>query len=197
MTSLSVSLVILFSIAHALRQRGRAIEKKITAKEGGMPTTCWLRYCDSNLDPVTKSRYHTYLAETVPGLNGPSQSQEQQGQGMADDIYRSAVKWLLENRRDTAKYPLVLKDNAEYGVRRNMLGGKWFAITLCLLPLVGAHAWDFYKGMGAQFDIDHVAAIAVAVVAVLAWVFFVTQEWVKDASHTYARGSWRHARHKR
>jgi hypothetical protein len=185
--SVSLSLVFLFFIAHVLRQRGRAIEKKMTGKAGGMPTTCWLRHSDTNLDPVTKSRYHAYLAKSVPRLNVPSQSQEQHRPGMADDMYRSAVKWLLENTRDAAKYPLVLKENAEYGFRRNMFGGKWLAVTLCVLPLAAAYAWDFYKGLGPQFDNDHVAAIAVAGVAVLGWLFFVTEEWVRDASHAYAR----------
>ncbi|NKE68623.1 hypothetical protein RAMLITH_22640 [Ramlibacter sp. RBP-2] len=185
--SVSLSLVFLFFIAHVLRQRGRAVEKKMTAEAGGMPTTCWLRHKDTNLDPVTKARYHGYLGKNVPGLNVPSQSQEQQRPEMADDTYRSAVKWLLEKTRDTAKYPLVLKENAEYGFRRNMFGGKWLAITLCVLPLAAAYAWDAYKGVGPQFDNDHVAAIAIAVVAVLAWLFFVTKEWVRDASHAYAR----------
>ena len=99
----------------------------------------------------------------------------------------SGVKWLLEKTRDTGKYPLVLKENAEYGFRRNMLGGKWFALTLCVLPLAVAYAWDIYKGVGPQFGNDHVAAIAIAAVAVLSWLFFVTEEWVRDASHAYAR----------
>lgn len=185
--SVSLSLVFLFFIAHVLRQRGRAVEKKMTVKAGGMPTTCWLRHSDTNLDAVTKSRYHAYLANKVQGFNSLSQSQEQQRPGMADDMYRSGVKWLLENTRDTAKYPLVLKENAEYGFRRNMLGGKWFALTLCVLPLAAAYAWDIYKGVGPQFDNDHVAAIAIASVALLGWLFFVTEEWVRDASHAYAR----------
>jgi hypothetical protein len=185
--SVSVSLVFLFFIAHVLRQRGRATEKKMTAKAKGMPTTCWLRHSDTNLDPVTKSRYHAHLTKSVPGLNVPSQSQEQQRPGMADDMYRSAVKWLLENTRDTAKYPLVLKENAEYGFRRNMLGGKWLAVTLCVLPLAAVYGWDIYRGSGPQFDNDHVAAIAIAGVGVMGWLFFVTEEWVNDASHAYAR----------
>jgi hypothetical protein len=185
--SVSLSLVFLFFIAHVLRQRGRAVEKKMTAKAGGMPTTCWLRHSDTNLDSVTKSRYHSYLAKKVQGFNSLTQSQEQQRPSMADEMYRSGVKWLLENTRDAAKYPLVLKENAEYGFRRNMLGGKWFALTLCVLPLAAAYAWDIYKGVGPQFDNDHVAAIAIAGVAVLGWLFFVTEEWVRDASHAYAR----------
>lgn len=106
---------------------------------------------------------------------------------MADDMYRSAVKWLLENTRDAAKYPLVLKENAEYGFRRNMFGGKWLAVNVCVLPLAAAYALDFYKGLGPQFHNDHVAAIAIAGVVVLGWLFFVTEEWVRDASLAYAR----------
>jgi len=185
--SVSLSLVFLFFIAHVLRQRGRAVEKKMAAKAGGMPTTCWLRHSDTNVDSVTKARYHAYLAKNVQGFKLLAQSQEQQRPGMADEMYRSGVKWLLEKTRDTGKYPLVLKENAEYGFRRNMLGGKWFALTLCVLPLAVAYAWDIYKGVGPQFGNDHVAAIAIAAVAVLSWLFFVTEEWVRDASHAYAR----------
>jgi hypothetical protein len=185
--SVSLSLVFLFFIAHVLRQRGRAVEKKMTAESGGMPTTCWLRHSDNNLDPVTKARYHGYLAKKVDGFNPLTQSQEQQRPDMADNMYRSGVKWLLENTRDSAKYPLVLKENAEYGFRRNMFGGKWLAVALCVLPLAAGYAWDAYKGIGPQFDNDHVAAIAISATAVVAWLFFVTKEWVRDASHAYAR----------
>jgi len=185
--SVSLSLVVLFFISHVLRQRGRAVEKRMTAKEGGLPTTCWLRHRDTNLDPVTKARYHAFLAKNVPGLPVPSQSHEQQRPEMADDIYRSAIKWLLENRRDTTKYALVLEENVQYGFRRNMLGSKWIAIFLTLLPLMGAYAWGAYKGVAPEFDTDHLAVLAVAAIAVAGWTFFVTEEWVRDASRGYAR----------
>lgn len=183
--SASLSVVLLFFISHVLRQRGRAVEKRMTAKEGGLPTTCWLRHRDTNVDPVTKARYHAFLAKNVPGLQVPSQSHEQQRPTMADDIHRSAVKWLLENRRDTTKYALVLEENVQYGFRRNMLGGKWIAIVLCLLPLIGAYAWGAYKGLPPELDTDHIAALAVAALAVVGWAFSVTEEWVRDASHGY------------
>ncbi len=185
--SVSLCVVLLFFISHVLRQRGRAVERRMVAKEGGLPTTCWLRHRDFNVDPVTKARYHSFLARSVPGLQVPSQSHEQQRPTMADDIYRSAVKWLVENRRDAAKYSLVLEENVQYGFRRNMLGGKWIAIVLCVLPLIGAYAWGAYKGLPPDFDTDHIAAIAIAALAVVGWTFFVTKEWVRDASHGYAR----------
>jgi hypothetical protein len=184
--SISLSLVLLFFISHVLRQRGRAVEKLMTAKDGGLPTTCWLRHRDTNLDPDTKARYHAYLAKNLPALQLPTQSQEQQRPTVADGIYRSAVKWLLENRRDE-KYRLVFEENVQYGFRRNMLGGKWLAIALTVLPVAGAYAWSAYRGLEPQFDTDHIAAIAVAALAVIGWVLFVTEEWVRDASHAYAR----------
>jgi hypothetical protein len=187
--SISLSLVLLFFVGHVLRQRGRAVEKRMIAKDGGLPTTCWLRHRDTNLDPITKSRYHAYLAKSVPGLSIPTQSFEQQRPGPADDTYRSAVKWLLENTRDTAKYPLVLEENVHYGFRRNMLGGKWIAVVLCVLPVAGAYLWDMHKGIAPQpfLDTDHVAAVAIALLSVIGWLFFVTKAWVQDASHAYAR----------
>jgi hypothetical protein len=184
--SISVSVVVLFFVSNVLRQRGRAVEKRMTAKEGGLPTTCWLRHRDDNLDPVTKARYHLYLGKNVPGLQMPSQSLEQHRPTMADDTYRSAVKWLLENRRDD-KYRLVLEENVQYGFRRNMLGSKWLAIALCVLPVAGAYGWDLYEAAPLLFDTERITAIAVAALAVVAWLFLVTEEWVRDASHSYAR----------
>lgn len=184
--SISLSVVVLFFISHVMRQRGRSVEKKMTANEGGLPTTCWLRHRDANIDPVTKARYHLYLGKNVPGILMPSQSLEQQRPEMADNIYRSAVKWLLENRRDD-KYRLVLEENVQYGFRRNMFGSKWLAIALCLLPVAGAYGWDLYKAAPPLFDNDRVTAIAIAVLAVVGWLFFVTEAWVRDASHSYAR----------
>jgi hypothetical protein len=187
--SISVSLVLLFFVAHILRQRGRAVEKTMITKDGGLPTTRWLRHRDTNLDPVTKTRYHGYLAKNVPGLAIPTQSFKQQRPGPADDTYRSAVKWLLENRRNTTKYPLVLEENVQYGFRRNMLGGKWIAVALCVLPVLGAYLWDMHKGVAPEsfLDTEHVAAVFLALLAVIGWVFFVTKLWVQDAADAYAR----------
>lgn len=184
---LSLSLVFVYFIAHVLRQRGRGLERKMTVAAGGMPTTCWLRHRDANLDAVTKARYHAYLAKNVPGLNIPSLNFEQQHPEVADNIYRSGVKWLLEKTRDSEKYPLILKENAEYGFRRNMCGSKWLAISMSVLPLVLAYSWDFYIGQKIQFYDERLAALVIVAVTILAWFFFVTEEWVRDASHAYAR----------
>lgn len=70
-----------------------------------------------------------------------------------------------------------------------MLGGKWIAVVLCALPVAGAYLWDMHKGVAPQsfLDTDHIAAVAIAVLAVFSWLFFVTKAWVHDASHAYAR----------
>jgi hypothetical protein len=124
----------------------------------------------------------------VPNLNLPSESQERHRPDFADQSYRSAVKWLLEATRDTAKYPLVLEENVHYGFRRNMLGGKWIAIALVALPGIVAIGIALWRGVpSALLDADHAAAAAVTVLTGAAWLLFVTQAWVEDASNAYAR----------
>ena len=62
-------------------------------------------------------------------------------------MYASAVKWLQERCRGKA-FPLVEKENAEYGFRRNLRGLKPIGITACLVALLIsalAIAWHFAR----------------------------------------------------
>ena len=186
--SVGIGLVLLFFVAHVLRARGRTVEKKLNEKNGGFPSTRWLRHRDLNLDPPTKARYHAFLTKHVGNLQLPTESQEMNRPDFADAQYRSAVNWLVNNMRDTTKYPLIFEENVNYGFRRNLLGGKWVGVGLCVLPVAAAALVQFQSGNPARLlDVDAIAAALIATLNSAGWLLLVTEAWVEDASNAYAR----------
>lgn len=187
-SSLGVTLVALFVLAHVIRTKGRSLENRLYQAWGGVPTTTWLRHRDERLDPHTKDRYHKFLAGRIPNLKVPSAAGEQADPQGADRAYASAVKWLLEHTRDAGSYALVFEENVSYGFRRNMLAAKPLALSI-LCILAGIATWVSYRrfdGNLEHLDVDTVAAWIVVICGLALW-FMVTKAWVKDASDSYAR----------
>lgn len=101
----------------------------------------------------------------------------------------SAVKWLLEATRDSNKFPLVLKENTDYGFRRNLFGTRSFGIAISLLSLVviGLVVGNNWDGDPQTVPSRHGLAAAFCAVDALLWIFIVTEDFVQDAGHSYAR----------
>jgi hypothetical protein len=111
------------------------VEKRLLAEWNGWPTTIWLRHRDDNLPQLVRARYHAFFARNVPLYVTPTKQQEAADPKAADAIYASAVKWLQERCRGKA-FPLVEKENAEYGFRRNLRGLKPIGLTACCAALL-------------------------------------------------------------
>jgi hypothetical protein len=169
---------------------------------GGWPTTLWLRHACDFLQPQTLTRYHAYLTASVPGLQLPSAEDEARDNDSADLAYSSAVKWLQERCRGK-DFPLVEKENAEYGFRRNLRGMRSIGLTACVLAAMlsgvalldmhrdlavaladlSARSWDVLTGISPPI----VAATIVDLVAIVGWLVIVRDQWVRDAGDQYAR----------
>jgi hypothetical protein len=175
-------------LAEYARARGRAVERRLREKWGGKPTSAWLRHADRKLDPGTKARYCAFLERTVPNWRAPTEAEEKLDPKRADDRYDEAVIWLIEFTRDNKRFPLVFKENVLYGFRRNMLGLRPFGISVsgaCMLIVVTSL---LRSGVTlAALNATHVAAFALAVLALCAWLTTVSEEWVCDAAQCYAR----------
>lgn len=91
---------------------------------------------DNTIDIKTKKRYHNYLEKNIEGLELPNQNEEIENPKDSQEKYESAIKWLLENTRDTKKFPLLHQDNINYGYSRNMLGIKPLGITISIISLI-------------------------------------------------------------
>jgi hypothetical protein len=109
----------------------------------------------------------------------------------------SAVKWLQERCRGKT-FPLVEKENAEFGFRRNLRGLKPIGITARLVALLIsalAIVWRYdlivpaivrlsmpllLKGL-ATIKPAAIGAICVDLIALVAWFAIVRDDWVRDA----------------
>lgn len=181
-------LVLLFAIADFSRSRGRAIEGKLYAGHGGMPSITMFRRNDATLDAGSKDRYREFLAGKL-GTAAPTVQEENADQGAADAFYAQCGNWLRQNTRDTKKFPILFSENVTYGFRRNLLGVKMLA--LCLNVIVVAlcafilwrMSWAIDTPMGNKTTVVLVVAVAHAAYMLLA----ASHHAVWDASKAYGR----------
>lgn len=124
----------LYLLANIARERGRCLEPILYAAWGGKPTTQLLRHRDRSIEAPTKRRYHAFLSQMV-NLQFPDETEEVTNPSQADDMYQSAVRWLLNHTRDQSKYKMIFDENIAYGFRRNAYGLKTIGIGICLASL--------------------------------------------------------------
>lgn len=181
-------LVLLWAIADFSRARGRAIESKLYAEHGGMPSITMFRRNDSTIDAGSKDRYRALLAEKI-GVAAPSAADEAADQATADAFYGQCGNWLRHNTRDTKKFSILFGENITYGFRRNLLGVKALALWLNLIVvaiclfILWRGSWDFETPLGNKTTVVLVVAAAHAAYMLLA----VNRSAVWDASRAYGR----------
>lgn len=185
--SIAAGCGVLYFLASGVRYMGRKKEVELYEIWGGMPSTLWLRHGDANLDPVTKSRYHSFLSGKI-SVPFPSRDDEAQDSLKADDIYRSATKWLLEFTRDKKAHPMVFSENVSYGFRRNCLGIKPYALAISFFCAAFTGVSIYVHGVRlTEIDDGKIISLAVSTVCLFLWMLLVTPNWVKDAAHAYVR----------
>ncbi|WP_415912781.1 hypothetical protein [Neptuniibacter sp. QD37_11] len=190
----AVSVLVIFGfvtgLAHFARYRGRIIEKKLFDAWGEKPTTRMLRHSDSSIDPVTKARYHNYLAENINGWAAPTNDEEAENPRKADHAYAAAVTWLLEQTRDLNRFSMLFNENISYGFRRNCYGIKWFGVSLSSLPSALISIW-YYTQLTSPNELPFeqsvlIVCFGLSLLMGLWWMLLVNKAWVKDASESYA-----------
>ena len=192
---------LLYALSSFARTRGKQTEKRLLKEWGGWPTTIALRH-SGPLDAHTRDRYHKFLGSHVPDLKFPTAEEEQSNPAAADVVYASAVKWLKEQARGK-DFPMVERENAQYGFRRNLRGLKSSGITVCILTfvvtIVAIHFThpEILESILAK-DLTPIilsvtgvrrAALGSAVasfVGIFAWWLVVADAWVREAGDQYA-----------
>lgn len=160
---------------------------------GGKPSTLILRHRDHTIDAVTKARYHRFLSGHL-SIQFPTRAEESADEGAADEVYQSAVKWLLNKTRDTKEYALLFKENVSYGFRRNSTAIRPAAISIGVASAVYPILSNGVITSACSFSVDGLAKISgaewVSVATSLGmcavWLVFFTEESVKRAAYTYA-----------
>ncbi len=192
LVGLLASFGIIYLLTTIARELGKRMENRLYASWGGKPTTQLLRHRDATLDHVTKTTYHTFLAAKLK-VPFPTPADEAANAIAADATYTSGARWLLDQTRDTSRFPLLFKELIAYGFRRNCLGLKPIAIAIALLSLLWIlGAADVITAAG--FDVDtlfvlpmHVRVVwAINVVSLIVWIFFISKRTVRTAAFMYA-----------
>lgn len=173
-------------IAQIGRHPGKRLEPELWESWGGAPTTILLRHRGGN-NPVRVARLHTRLA-TITGLSFPTPEEEARDPEGADATYAAAVDELREATRDTKQFPLIFKENCNYGFRRNMLGLKPWAIATCLAAALGTTAVAL-TGVTRFLDVDAGLGMTLTgldLVVAGAWWKLVNADWVKQTAFAFA-----------
>lgn len=176
------------AVAHFCRWAGRRAEKQLYSSWGGRPTTIMLRHRDSEIDSITKRRYHDFLARNISGWVAPSAGEEAEKPEIADQAYDSAVRWLLEHTRDKNQYAMLFKENISYGFRRNCYGIKWLAVAMAWLPVLLVIG-DAFIGEVSVLSLESPTlwvSMFLSLGLFFWWAFVVNAQWVKDAAEAYA-----------
>lgn len=165
------------------RARGRAVQQRLIARNGGLESTVALRHRDRMIASASKERYHRFLRSQ--GLKIPTAAAEAADSAKADDCYRSAADWLRGRTRDQERFALLHAENRDYGFRRNLLGLKPLGIILMVMAL-SADALLGWLSMANHERLVAAAVLgAVLTASLAAWLLVVTEAFVVDASRSY------------
>ena len=179
-------------LAQLGRDRGKRLEPMLFDAWDGKPSVAMLRHRDTRLAKPTKERYRAFLTANIPGLELASPQIEQQSPTLADEGYSSITSWLLTQTRDGPQFGLILKENINYGFRRNIWALRPWAfgadlVTIAFVLFVEADAWtgeivSTLRAVGSPAW----TCLAITVVHGLLFSFRIRQDWVKVAAEAYA-----------
>lgn len=185
----------LFLLGNIARDRGRRLEQALFDKWGGKPSTQLLRHRDRAIERPTKQRYHKFLSGKIH-VNFPDTVAEAANPTLADDVYQSAVRWLLDHTRDKKAFALLFEENITYGFRRNSYALKTIGISCCFLTILWIVIREYLLSgqVGGRNTIKvlssmseaSIVSLAVACLMLLVWFFFFREHTVRDAAFTYA-----------
>ena len=124
-----IFVLILIGMGKVVRIWGKNVENEMYEKLGAKPTTIVLRYSDSTIDMLTKTRYHKYINEKIKDMDLPIMVDDENEK--SDIFYESAMNYLRKYanaHKDSEQR--VYQDLKEYNFWRNLYGCKWIAIIM-------------------------------------------------------------------
>lgn len=174
-------------VAQFGRHFGKQKEQKLWESWHGPPTTRFLRHRDTTLSPALRTRYHDRLRALQPDLKIPTAKQEAKDPKAADAIYGAVTRYLITMTRDQEKFPLIFKENVNYGFLRNLWGMKPFGLPLSTLGTIActARLWLVYN-QHVTLSPEGLAGALISLALLICWLFWVTPNAVRIAADAYA-----------
>jgi hypothetical protein len=186
---LAGALTVPFGLAMLLSQIGRDFgyrkQSALWERWGGGPTTQLLRHRTQKSNPVLLKRYHDRLSLLRPDLSLPSATEEARDPAQADHVYGACVQFLISQTRDRATFPLLYKENVNYGFRRNLWGLKPFGIAVAAGCLIATIVRGWVLRSSPELSGELLLSLVVSLVLLLFWTFWVTQNWVRIPAEAY------------
>lgn len=181
------TLALSFLGAQFSRDRGKAKETELWRSWGGAPTTQILRHKNTEYNPIRRLRIHKNLQAMLTDLTIPSPEIESENPEKADQIYEACVRHLITRTRDIKKYPLVFKENINYGFLRNLWGLKPYGILISLIGMIISLIYLRFEWLSSnQISYDLVIVLLISLCLLFLWTFWVKPERVKIAAIAYA-----------
>lgn len=181
-------LAILLIGAQVGRDSGKKKEYALYKSWGGPPTTRFLRHSNTEFNSVRRTRCHNKLQQMIPDIKIPSVEEEKNNPKLADEIYEACVKYIISQTRDIDKYPLLYKENVNYGFLRNLWGLKKFGICMSILSIILS---CLYIGInwckGSHITLESIFIMLLCLVILLSWIFWVKPDKVRIAAEAYAK----------
>lgn len=175
--------IVFFVLSQTVRDAGKAIEGPLWASWGGPPTMRMLRHADPTFEPGIKALIHLRLVDlgVVPAM--PTEADEFASPEAADVAYRTCSDWLRNTALQMKAKPpfdVVHAENIAYGYRRNLLGIKPVALSVC-----GAA----FLATVAAFGVGKLPYVEMLGISVLgAYLLFgVTEKALKSSANEYSK----------
>jgi hypothetical protein len=176
-----------FLLSQLGRDRGKLKELELYELWGGKPSSQILRHTNNYLDSPTKARYHKLLSKQLPDLQLPTVEQEQNDIKQADQVYASCTRYLISKTRDTEKFALLIKENINYGFRRNLWGMKiWGLIVLLGCFIIHSYFTTNKFTTFEQFSVKDICLFSFLLLIAIFWFVKVTPKWIKMPAFCYA-----------
>jgi len=163
------------------RTRGRAHEKRLIIKWGGIPTTKALRLKDGR-DDVQLKRRRTQL-ESLTGHVLPSTAMEAEDPSDAAQQYATIVRTAIARLgRDSVGAQRLQKENTSYGFRRNLRALRGLGIAFVVAGLCASIA----QAVITQDLSSGLLPGAVQILIGLLWIGVVNDSWVEEQATIYS-----------
>ena len=176
-------------LAHLGRDRGFKLQNQLWSDWGGAPTTQLLRHRNPELNSVRRRLYHRQIKRLLPDLHMPSPDEEIADPEAADQNYEAATRMLITMTRDRNKFPLVYKENVNYGFRRNLWGLRPYGLILTIIGLLICLvriSMSKHSMTALEPNFDSYLASIVCLMMVGIWGLWINTSWVRIPAEAYA-----------